>query len=184
MEISPLPSLPCFADHFVHLDTGVTPTEDQSAITIERMVSLRKSVVELRIKTAGTVVPLALALKSSFTGYSRVALVETKNFLFRPQQQIRAMQDEHHRAMELLQRQLDRTEAELFRLQRSAQKSPPGGAESEGVTEFIKDPRQTERPGAEVAYQPCVVVSPLPHQKITKRKKKKGNRHAFLELLK
>ena len=59
------------------------------------------------------------------------------------------MQDEHHRAMEMLQRQLDHAEGELFRLQRSSQKSPPG-TENEVVTEYIRDPRQTERPGAEV----------------------------------
>ncbi len=70
------------------------------------------------------------------------------------------MQDEHHRAMELLQRQLDHAEGELFRLQRTAQKSPPGGAaagagETDGVTEYIRDPRHTERPGAEVSGQVC-----------------------------
>ena len=66
------------------------------------------------------------------------------------QQQMRVMQDEHHRAVEMLQRQLDHSEGELFRLQRNLQKSPPN-AENEGVTEYIKDPRQTERPGAEVS---------------------------------
>lgn len=72
------------------------------------------------------------------------------------QQQIRVMQDEHHRAMEMLQRQLDHSEGELFRLQRSLQKSPPG-TENEVVTEYIKDPRQTERPGAEVSVSNCVI---------------------------
>ena len=72
------------------------------------------------------------------------------------QQQIRVMQDEHHRAMEVLQRQLDHSEGELFRLQRSLQKSPPG-TENEVVTEYIKDTRQTERPGAEVSVSNCVI---------------------------
>lgn len=69
---------------------------------------------------------------------------------------MRTMQDEHHSSMEMLQRQLDHAENEMFRLQRVAQKSPQG--DYEGVTEYIKDPRQTERPGAEVCVSVFLVV--------------------------
>ena len=81
--------------------------------------------------------------------YSYIRCIIHNKYNLFTQQQMRVMQDDHHRGMEMLQRQLDHAEGELFRLQRNSQKSPLG-AENDVVTEYIKDPRQTERPGAEV----------------------------------
>ena len=80
-----------------------------------------------------------------------------------PKEQVRLLQEEHHRSIDFLQRQLDSAEQENDRLQVKLQSVPTSvgvlttsmmetqdTTDGSSVTEVIRDPRREERQSGEV----------------------------------
>ena len=72
-------------------------------------------------------------------------------FVFFTQEQLKLVQEEHQRTTDMLRRQVDNSEREMYRLERELQRarSTPTSAEvpdnNENVAEFSRDPRHEER---------------------------------------
>lgn len=77
-------------------------------------------------------------------------------FLF-IQEQIRLMQEEHKRSLDMLQHHLDQAENDNIRLRTELDNMPASHhqsvkKESSEVIEYIRDPRQEERQQGEVCH--------------------------------
>jgi hypothetical protein len=92
----------------------------------------------------------------------KVRLTSSVNYidlvLMTLQEQMKVLQDEHHRSVEMLQRQLDAAEHQVFQLETQLQSAPaiPKVASSASieevsnqVVEYVKDPRAVERQSGE-----------------------------------